>query len=121
MLDAETKLFVFVLSISWWVNGLNTKKYLQIVLQSMLGGCNSSIMTIGSVLYQFSSILNKGFGPHPRSGPKGATTEIKIGSYVETLPRRQTILYVRLDDFLGRAVALRLLPLGPSPCGPKRA
>ena len=46
-------------------------------------------------------------GPPPGSGPKGAPTDIKIGSYVETLPRRQ-ILYVRRDGFLGRAAALRL-------------
>ena len=40
--------------------------------------------------------------------PKGLPRTQTIGSYVETLLRRQTILYVHLDDFLGRAAALRL-------------
>ena len=37
--------------------------------------------------------------------PKGLPLRKKIGCYVETLPRRQTILYVRLDDSPGRAAA----------------
>ena len=51
-------------------------------------------------------------------GPqRGSQADKQFCMYVETLPRRQTILYVRLDDFLGRAAALRLF-LGPKPLRP---
>ena len=63
-----------------------------------------------------SSIGNKGSGPSPDRTPKGLPRMQTIGSYVETLPRRQTILYVRLDDFLGRASAL---PEARAPAAPK--
>ena len=92
------------------------RRYQKFELKKKNNTKNSLILVI-----QISSIHSKGSGPPPRSAPKGAPTEIKNGSYVETLPRRQTILYVRLDDFLGRVAALRLLPQGPSSCGPKWA
>ena len=51
------------------------------------------------------------FGPQ-----RGSHVDKQFCMYVETLPRSQTILYARLDDFLGRAAALRLAlpePLQP--------
>ena len=47
----------------------------------------------------------------------GSHVDKQFCMYAETLPRSQTILYVRLDDFLGRAAALRLF-LRPEPLRP---
>ena len=88
------------------------------------------IVKLGFTGVYISSIYSKDSGPPPRLGPKRAPTHgEKIGSYVETLPRRQTIPYVCRDDFLtelGRASALTRRsheepePLGmaPTPAGP---
>ena len=54
----------------------------------------------------------------PLFGPlRDSHVDKQFCMYVETLPRRQTILYVRLDDFLGRAAAIRLF-LRPEPLWP---
>ena len=54
----------------------------------------------------------------PLFGPqRGSHVDKQFCMYVETLPRSQTILCVRLDDFLGRAAALQLF-LRPEPLWP---
>ena len=64
-----------------------------------------------------SSIYNKGSGPLHSGPQKGSHVDKQFCMHVETLPRRQTTPYARLDDSPRRAAA----SLGPSPCGPKRA
>ena len=49
---------------------------------------------------------------------KGSRVDKQFCMYVETFPRSQTILYVRLDDFLGRAAA-SALPEARAPAAPK--
>ena len=68
-----------------------------------------------SVRVGWSSIGNGDAGSPPDRAPKGLPRTQTIGSYVETLPRTQTILYVCLDDFLGRATAL---PEARAPAAP---
>ena len=52
-----------------------------------------------------SSIYNQGFGPPPSGPQKGSHVNKQLHMHVETLPRRQTTPYARLEDSPGRAAA----------------